>query len=209
MSRAPLPPDGSAIRVAGDDPAALSLRWLAPRGPADIGSFVSESFLLLWLGMWAFGEALALRHLLPRVSTPPDPFLLVWLSLWTLGGLGVISVVVGAFLPATESSLRLTREALCYRAGRMPPRVRAHRDTEAPDSVPMIPRRPAPIAIPRAEVRNPKLERVDGVLRLTVDRGADRIPIGPGLREPEPEWLHGILRDWIIDRDSPRAPSVP
>jgi hypothetical protein len=69
-------------------------------------------------------------------------------------------------------------------------------------------RKPANVEIARASVRNLRLERIDGSLRLTVDKGAERITIGAALGEPELEWLHGILRDWTPERGSSREPAL-
>ncbi|MFN8642368.1 MAG: hypothetical protein U0802_12205 [Candidatus Binatia bacterium] len=50
--------------------------------------------------------------------------------------------------------------------------------------------------IPRRGAGEIKLDRVGERLRLSVDQGADRTEIGKPLREPEKEWLAGILREW-------------
>src|SRR5262245_66071888 len=72
----------------------------------DGARFFGAAFLLVWLCMWAAGEAFALWMLIRggfalATGTPPDvgreplqagpalmvgAFLLVWLSIWTLGG---------------------------------------------------------------------------------------------------------------------------
>jgi hypothetical protein len=213
MLRAPLPPDGSTIRVAEGDPSALSLHWLPPKASpgASLGRGGLAAFLLVWLCGWAFGEVTTLRQLLFQPATANQSFMLVWVTGWSVGGVMAMAVLVRTLLPATASSLRLTGEALSYREGRMPltlPSRRAMADANLTSLASVFRRRAARVEIPRADARNPKLERVDGVLRLTVDRGADRITIGPGLREPELEWLHGILRDWVAERASPRAPSA-
>jgi hypothetical protein len=60
----------------------------------------------------------------------------------------------------------------------------------------------SPTARPRAISREQvagglRLDRVGERQRLTVDCGADRVEIGFALREPEREWLHGVLLAWL------------
>ena len=40
------------------------------------------------------------------------------------------------------------------------------------------------------------LEWIDGQQRLYLDRGADRLKIGEGLRESDREWLFAVLQRW-------------
>jgi hypothetical protein len=138
-------------------------------------------------------------------------FMLAWLGAWTVGGIMAIATLWRLLRPGTESVLQLSPETLAYREGRGP--------VELPFSVfsgsdqlkmwKTLWRKPTSAEIPRASVRNLKLERIEGTLRLTVDQGADRITIGADLGEPELEWLHGVLRDWIPERGSPREPALP
>lgn len=41
-----------------------------------------------------------------------------------------------------------------------------------------------------------QLERLGEHLRPSIDQGTDRIEVGSSLREPEKEWLAGVLRLW-------------
>jgi hypothetical protein len=50
--------------------------------------------------------------------------------------------------------------------------------------------------IGRSEVGEIRLDRVGPRQRLTIDRSVERVEIGAGLREPEREWLAGLLRAW-------------
>jgi hypothetical protein len=54
-------------------------------------------FLAAWLGGWAVGETVVVRHLLSSPS-PHEPFLarafmMFWLSAWSVGGVAVIGVL--------------------------------------------------------------------------------------------------------------------
>ncbi len=204
MSRTPLPPEGSSIHVA-DETSALSLSWIPPRSSGVARGFVA-AFMAFWLCGWAFGEVTVVRTLWRDSASTPSLFLLAWLGAWTLVGVFAVATIWRLLRPSSESTLRLSADALAYHEGHSPPALYGrgglfgNRDQwEVPRA---LWRRRVKVEIPRAGVRNPKLERVGGELRLTIDHGADRVAIGRRLREPDLEWLHGVLREWIPDPGS-------
>ena len=54
----------------------------------------------------------------------------------------------------------------------------------------------AATAAARSDIGGFVLEQVGGRRRLCLARGADRLEIGAGLREPDREWLLAVLRRW-------------
>src|SRR5262249_60675576 len=62
---------------------------------------------------------------------------------------------------------------------------------------------PKPTQIARSDIRGFALERVDGQQRLYLDRGADRVEIGAGLRESDREWLVAVLQRGHAPNEAP------
>jgi hypothetical protein len=167
---------------------------------------VGVAFICFWLCGWAAGENFALRALFggleksnelerSAVVTPlfVTLFLVGWLGAWTIGGLSAMGAIYSLLRPARPGRLTLSADQLVY----LPPRgamnpakwrgVRRRRDFFAGN---------AAIIIPRQEASEPRLERIEHCLRLTIDRGAKRLVIGETLTEPEIEWLSALLARW-------------
>jgi hypothetical protein len=120
--------------VVVDGPSA-SLR------PGGIGRYFGATFLLIWLGGWAFGEVFALGFLVMLVrsvvgsvigapwSIPGGEwiaggaagfvllFVLVWLTLWTFGGMAAINELLRSLAGEDKVSVELAGVELERRAG--------------------------------------------------------------------------------------------
>jgi hypothetical protein len=172
-------PAGSVIGV--------TLSWPAPSG-SQARRYIEAAVFALWLcgwvasGWWPVGQL---------ANGNADPGLIVWLGMWAVfSGVGVWSLLWTIFLPARPESVRLEAEVLWYDPGRSPagPPQRRWFGVNPPG--------PKTMQLARSAIRGFALEQVDGQQRLYLDRGADRLEIGAGLRESDREWLFAVLQKW-------------
>jgi hypothetical protein len=182
-------PTGSVIEVA-HGPEGVTLSWAGPS--PGLSRFPLAAFLLFWLGGWAFGWVAAAGQV-ARGGAPP--FLIFWLGGWTVGGGFVIWSLWAMFRPVRPESVRLEAEKLRYDPGRAPS-VPWQRHGWAGWDRPAAPKVTSAMTVDRSDIRGFVLDRIGERQRLCFDRGADRLEIGAGLREPEREWLFTILRKW-------------
>ena len=188
------PPQGSKIAVAVD-PERIVLSW--PNFSGGWPRFLVAAFMLCWLGGWATGEFSALNTLLGgRAKGWGSSFLVFWLGAWTVGGLAAMATLIALLRPSRPASLAIEEERILHDPGRGFPRDwgRAGREGRNPWSEILRPGKRD--EIPRAEAGEVRLRRAGKKLRLTIDRGAERIVIGQNLGEPEKEWLAEVLRSW-------------
>jgi hypothetical protein len=115
----------------------------------------------------------------------------VWLVGWAVGTLVVLGGL-GALVRGEEpESLTLRGDELAHEPG--PSRVT--RGQPAEPGSPLA--KPRPRTVPRQQVAaGLRLDRAGERQRLTVECAAERFEIGPALREPEREWLYGVLAAW-------------
>jgi hypothetical protein len=113
-------------------------------------------------------------------------FGLGFVLLWVLGlGWNLAALLPGywyALRGPRWARLTLTAQALTYEPGRY---IKGKQVFAGPRRV-----------IPRPELGEVRLDPVEGRQRLTVDHGAERIEIGPELRDPERRRLAEMLRAW-------------
>ncbi len=177
MNKLPNKPAGSIIEEEVDF-EGVTLRWALPA--SGVTRYACATVLAFWLCGWA---ASWIRAVPALIAAGPPLFVIGWLGVWTLGGACVIWMLWGMLRPARPESVRLEAEWLRYDPGRSP----------------MYPFQRIwmrPVKMPRVEISGCALERVGGRQRLSVDCGADRVEIGPCLREAEREWLHTVLQMW-------------
>jgi hypothetical protein len=194
MKPLPPPPAGSCFEVDEDDLGRPRLSWLPP--PASIlARGFPALFLLFWLCMWAVGEVAAATMLATMIANlfaaQPGPidffamiFISAWLAFWTFGGIAAMAALWALIRPPRPERLTFGEGELAYDPG-----------TSSASEV-NTGRRGAVKTIALAELGKIKLVRLEGQQRLSIDHGADRIEIGPSLREPEREWLADVLRRW-------------
>jgi hypothetical protein len=195
------PPEGSAFALDQTSEGLYRISWKTPG--MGCARFPAAAFLVFWLCGWAAGEifvTLALLGLFFGVGPFPvngmnagiGAFLLLWLTLWTFGGIAAMAQLYRLLRPPRPESVTLGIDDVTHDPGTglvMGPNVRA-----LPQPFATAP--PRQRTLTRQQVAGLKLERVGERQRLTVDCGADRVEIGPTLREPEREWLAQVLSTW-------------
>jgi hypothetical protein len=146
----------------------------------------------LWLCLWATGWAAAARQL---ARGGAQPSLIFSLSVCTVAvGLAVWMLWL-VLRPTRPESVRLEAEVLRCDPGRGPYSA-WQREGWQGWYLPPAPKPTPATQAARSDICGFVLERVGGRQRLCFDRGADRLEIGAGLREPDREWLFAVLRRW-------------
>jgi hypothetical protein len=196
MSRFSDKPAGSIIQER-EDLDGLTLFWK----PSGLGCarVAITGFLVFWLCGWTVGLVTVIKGLLEDGF---HFFLVAWLLGWILGGLLVLFLLLTMLSPERPESVTLKTDSLHYQQGRFlsaattypADRGAAWGRRQSPLQ-PMVQKKEA-LDIDRTAVKAFFLERVGERQRLCFDHGADRIEIGACLREPEREWLFGILEAW-------------
>jgi hypothetical protein len=177
--------DTLADRPAGSV-IGITLSWPAPSG-SQVRRYIEAAVFALWLCGWVASWWWPVGQL---ADGKADPGLIGLLGMWAVfSGIGVWGLWT-YFRPARPESMRLEAEVLRYDPGRSPagPPQRQWFGVNPPGLKPM--------QIARSAIRGFALERVDGQQRLYLDRGADRLEIGAGLRESDREWLFAVLQRW-------------
>jgi hypothetical protein len=164
-------PTGSVIDV--------TLSWPAPPD-SRLWRYVDRLLMVLLLCGWAW----ALVWPAGQLANGNVTFFLVGrVGFWTLCGGLCAWALLASFRPPRPESVRLESGVLRHDPGGRR-RCWARPGAEGP------------IQVARSDVRGFALERVDGQQRLYLDRGADRVEIGAGLRESDREWLFAVLQRW-------------
>ena len=183
--RVPSPPDGSRIQVE-ETLQGTQFAWKNPDSP--LGRLGTGGFLFFWLGGWTIGGIFALSQLLRSIieGSPVSLFLLFWLGGWALGEIFAARTLFQMMRGPGFATLVLGPRNIEYQPGNtlyfMTARNQA--DTRA-------------VSAEKHEITNLQLTYVNEHLRLSFDVGVRRVEIGPSLSEPEKEWLHQILEDWL------------
>jgi hypothetical protein len=196
-------PAGSIIEQR-ETAAGVTLAWRLPGG--DSSRFFSAAFILFWLCLWTFGGAMAALFLVTGAWGWAKLFLLAWLGLWAVGEVTAVCSLWALLRPPRPESVTLGAEAFRYDPGYLPTAESADGRGAQPGSSLRWPghwpARRSVIEVARDEVKEFVLERVGERQRLCFDHGADRVEIGPCLREPEREWLWAVLESWRQGRPS-------
>jgi hypothetical protein len=197
------PPEGSCFVLEQTPEGLYRISWKMPNlGCARYGV---AAFLAFWLCGWAVGEFFAIGALTGlwggvAKAQPGDMcgslFLIGWLGGWTLGGAFAIFALVNMLRPARPEAVTLGVEDVIHDPGSGLTSWQPRQDSSHAAPMPTTGFRAKPRTISREQLQTLRLERVGERQRLTVDCGADRIEIGPALREPEREWLHQVLQTW-------------
>jgi hypothetical protein len=187
------PPQNSCFIVDVDDDGRPRLRWSAKETWL---RWFPVAFLFVWLCGWAAGEVAVLLTLLDLVPVQRGPggggtlFMVIWLTMWTLGGCAAMYALKTLVVRRPEL-LVFGSEGIYHDPGT--PSVPLNRRWEDARAF-WFPQKPRTIR--REGLGRFRLDRVGERQRLCVDMGADRIEIGRSLREPEREWLAGVLQGW-------------
>lgn len=199
------PPAGSCFVIDFDDEQRPRLTWSSSHRA--LARWLPAGFLLFWLCGWAAGEFFACWALIAMVFGNgfgggfewfAVGFLLFWLTFWTIGGVTAILALAALIRGPRPERIILAPELLSYDAGTAffhNPDENSKRSFRSYWNA-----RPQEFA--RAGLGTIRLERVGERQRLSIDVGAERIEIGPTLKEPEREWLAQVLRAWAGQSDA-------
>ncbi len=138
--------------------------------------WVNPDNLFYWLGMAAF--------------------LLFWLGGWTIAGIIVLGYLFALFKDG-RSQLLLGNDKLVYKPGRIPISSLFTANQRQTGNYFKILAGGKPIAAGKYEITNLDIGYAGDRLRVTFDRGAERIEVGEYLSEPEKEWLYKAIGNWL------------
>lgn len=179
------PPDGSRIQVE-ETFQGTRFAWKNPDSP--LGRLGTGCFLLFWLGGWTVGGIFAISQLWRSLTegSPVSLFLLFWLGGWALGEIFAARMLFQMMRGPGFTTLFLGARNIEYQPGSLLHfgTARSQADTRA-------------VSAEKHKIANLQLTHVNQHLRLSFDVGVRRVEIGPLLSEPEKEWLHQIIEDWL------------
>jgi hypothetical protein len=189
------PPEGSSFTLGPEGDGRYRITW--PSAESGLERWGGAAFVAFWLCGWAVGEVVGLAALARAWRAGWVALLCldaVWLTLWTLGGLWAMRVLRGLIRGGSLERVTLGVDELHHDPGaRVPPREKH----EGEGIRGLFKRWPRPRTFRREQVGDSLLlDRVGERQRLSVDGAGERVEIGYLLREPEREWLHGVLRAW-------------
>ncbi len=169
-----------------------------PRPDPGPQRYLVAAFFCFWLCGWAFGwVSVGSQVVLGQASFG----IVCWLAAWTAGGGVAIWQVWRMVQPSLPEAITLALDYLIYDPGRSwtpPSNYRGWGNTPI--------RRPwpgetdeikEPIVVAKSRIKGFVLERVGERQRLRFDWGMLRIEVGANLTEPEREWLHGVVENWL------------
>jgi hypothetical protein len=175
------------------DPEGITLWWPTPT--PGLGRYPMAAFIAFWLCGWAVGWVAVAGQIVRGGNGGPQVFLVGWLGAWTVGGGFAIWSLWAMLRPTRPESLRLEAEELRYNPGRRPYNPWQQHGWWGWGH-PTAPNPTHAVEVARSAISGFVLERIGERQRLCFDRGADRLEVGAGLREPEREWLFAVLRRW-------------
>jgi hypothetical protein len=192
----PSPPKNSQINMKSERDG-VTFYWKKPDG-GPFRYFIA-AFLLFWLFGWCAGFVAAGKGLLSEKG--PSGFLAFWLAGWTLGGAFACAMLYLLLRPQKPEAVTLGRNRFSYDTGSCPvnfmnPWYMMHKKQTVMNPISMVFQKRKTYEYARAEGPEFVLEGMGDDQRLRFDDGADRVVIGESLKEPEREWLAGILTDW-------------
>lgn len=195
-------PQGCRIEAISGE-SGLEYRWLPPTG--GWFRYVLVAFLLCWLCGWLAGLVSVGGELL-QGGDAPVAFLSVWLAFWTLGGGFAIAITYALLRPPRAESVVLGESAFRHERGSAsitalflnPWAMLQHQDPLDFWRRVFFP--PPATEVERRSFPGVSLQSAAGRQRLSFDHGAERIEIGESLREPEREWLAGVIDAWAANQ---------
>lgn len=190
------PPENSTISVVVDGRDQI-VTIPYPKPP--MFNYVAGLFVLCWLAGWAFGEIFAAYQLVTKPLGGATAFLAFWLCAWTVGGFFAMLTVRRIFQRSVPEVMRLDATGLAYDPGVPPFKMPIYRSAATWTS--LFPKR-TELRLDRMQLRSLRLREGDTGNRLTVDAGAQRVPLAVAATDVEREWLFKLLSDRYL-------PAVP
>jgi hypothetical protein len=166
------PPQGTVLRI---EDTFEGRKITIPKPNRKLGDFGGIAFLCFWLCGWAVAEMFVAGAVWNAIQNSKFDgsfwFVAAWLGGWTVGGVFAIKAVVSLARGEPHEVFLLSPSQITHR----------HKRTRT---------------YQKHEITKIDLETAGGVHYLYFDVGADRIYIGEHVREPEREWLYGIIKEW-------------
>jgi hypothetical protein len=188
-------PKGSQIQSTFN-PQGVLLHWKNPDNP--LMRFGMAAFLIFWLGGWYSGETTTAHQLWTNFQQgkPLSPFMVFWLGGWTIGGIFACGYLFVLLKGAGRAELTLGGYELIYKPGRPPINSLMLRNRQLNNPLRMV-RGGKTVTARKQDITGLRIGYAGDQLRVTFDLGADRVEVGEYLTEPEKEWLHKTLEDWL------------
>lgn len=203
MAQIPDPPVGSWIGIADPDGGWPQLVLRVPL------NFTGRWALVLFMTAVLIGAPVCGIILFKQalMQNPPWPiviFCVLMLVAFERGGRIIVRLLRGLIGGEEPESLTLGENELQYDPGTLD--RFAGQSKEAFDFF-RFQRRPPVRNLPRGTLA-PELRRFDGRQVLRVASDNERIEVGPFLREPDREWLFGVLRAWTGEDGTAKSASA-
>lgn len=189
-------PNGSRIETDFTS-EGTKIQWKNPDNP--LYRFGVAAFILFWLGGWVTGETTTAQKLWTEFQQgkPLESFLLFWLCGWTVGGVFAVTFLFTLLRGAGKSQLLLGNYDLTYKPGRIPISSLYQRNRQQISNPLKMFTGGKTISAKKQEITNLHIGFAGDQLRVTFDLGAQRIEVGEFLTEPEKEWLHKTIENWL------------
>ncbi len=188
-------PNGSQIEKSYTT-QGYSIQWKNPDNL--LSRYGSVAFMLFWLGGWSIGETTTAQKLWTEFQQgkPLVSFEIIWLGGWTVAGLSALSYIYPFLRDAGTTQLVLGNYELTYNPGRQPTTEFLLNKTKQVGNS-FIYTGGNNITAKKQDISNLQLIYIGERLRLSFDIGAQRIEVGEYLTEPEKEWLHKTIENWL------------
>ena len=181
------PPEGSKVKIEIDRGYQ---KIIMPHDSGGIMRFFIATFLIAWLGGWAFGWIAALGSLFK--ADGPSGFIIFWLVGWTVGGFFAFWFLFRLLRPTVPEELLLSIPSLVHDSGVSPLTMSFDYRSQMEVWKKMLKKRKT-TEFGHKDIPTLRLRDVDGGNRVTIDKGTERIDLGLSLSEVEREWLFSIL----------------
>ncbi len=161
-----------------------------PHGSGGIMRFFVATFLIAWLGGWAFGWIAAFGSLFKSGS--PSWFIMFWLAGWTVGGIFAFWFLFRLLRPSVPEELLLSVPLLVHDSGIPPFSISFDYRSQMEVWKKMF-RRRKKTEFSHQDLQTLRLRDIGIGNRVTIDKGTERIDLGLSLSEIEREWLFSTL----------------
>jgi hypothetical protein len=188
-------PEGSQIETNFTS-QGIDIQWKNPDNL--IYRFGLVAFMLFWLGGWISAETETAKKLWSafQQGIPLEKFQIFWLFGWTVGGIFALTFLFRFLRCAGRTKLLLGINELTYKPSN-PPITELLLNKTKQGGNPFVFIGEKTIKAKKQDINKLQLSYAGERLRLTFDIGAQRIEVGEYLTEPEKEWLHKTIENWL------------
>ena len=165
-------PQGSVLQV---EETFEGRKITIPKPKRKLGDVGGIAFLCFWLCGWAVGETFVARAAWNAIQSSKFDggfwFITAWLGGWTVGGAFAIKALVNIAKGEPSETFLISGAQITHK-------------------------KKGTRIYQKDDITKLHLETSSGAHFLYFDVGADRVYIGEHIREPEREWLYGIIKEW-------------